>query len=164
MIVGNLEQNLLEKSQHSVHKASLALNKSHDNEHGSFTVSEKENLQEQHATIKSTYFQHNSVCENDPSYRCDKVNLRSSYFVDKPDDIDRLGASKKVVIKSSYFKHKSKTTGNDADDRSLAKDNISVDVEIDKPLPKMASVGNHYEEDLYSKRKASSSLTPNVSI
>ncbi|KNA21532.1 hypothetical protein SOVF_042330 [Spinacia oleracea] len=157
---GSLGENPLEQSHRSIHKPCMVMRRGRDDEHGAWTFSEKKNLQEQHTT-KSSSFQHNSVCESDPSYRTNKSILRRSYFVDKPDDNNLLGTSKKVVIKSSYFKHKSKTTGSYVNDSCLAKDNSSVDGDIsEKILPEMISDGNDYDENLYIKRKASSSLNP----
>ncbi|KMS96666.1 hypothetical protein BVRB_8g200870 [Beta vulgaris subsp. vulgaris] len=158
---GSLGKNPLEQSHRSIHKPCLVLRRGHADEHCPRTVSEKGNLQDQHTTVKSSSFQHNLVCEVDPSYRNDKVTLRSSYFVDKQDDNDTLRTSKKVVIKSSYFKHKSKPTQSCINERCLIKDDSSIDGEMsEKGSPEMALVGNNLDEDLYVKRKASSSLNP----
>lgn len=160
-VEGSLGQNLLEQSRHSIHKPCLQKRKGHDDEHGSWVVSEKEDLQELHSTIKSSSFQHNSSCESDPSHEINKVPLKRSYFLDEPDDNDLLGKSKKVVIKSSYFKHKSKTTGSYVNERCLVKDNSSIDGDIsEKFVPEMPSVGNNFDEDLCINIKASSSLDP----
>ncbi|KAL2931105.1 Exonuclease 1 [Bienertia sinuspersici] len=159
-IDGNLGQNPLEQSHHSVHKPCLMLRRGQEDKHDSVTALEKESLQEQHAIVKSSYFQHNSVCESDAIYKSNKVTLRSSYLVDKPDDGDRMGSSKKVVIKSSYFKHKSKNTGSNVNDTCLTEDDCSKNVEIENNSLEMALVQNNYEEDLNIKRKGSS-LIPN---
>ncbi|XP_021764191.1 exonuclease 1-like [Chenopodium quinoa] len=159
---GSLGQNPLEQSHRSIHKPCLVLRRGHVDEHGLRTVSEKENLKEQDAApVKSFSFQHNSVCESDSNCKTNRVTLRRSYFVDKPDEDELLGSGKKVVIKSSYFKHKSKSTRSFVNDKGFVKDNSFIDGDTSEEcLPEMAAVGNNYEEDLYIKRKASSSLNP----
>lgn len=141
------------------------MRRGHNDDRCSWPVPEKENQLDQHLNVKSPQLQNNSITESDTRKGSNKVNLRSSYFIDKQEDNHPLKTSKKAVIKSSYFKREPKTAGSDIDSSCLVKEMSCINNEIcDKILPALASVGNKYDKDLSMKRKGSSHLNPIVSI
>lgn len=126
---GSPEQKPLKQSGCSLHKPCLVLRRSHDLEHGSKGASQTTNEYGQ-ATVKSSYLQQKMVDNKDPNGKSNRVvNLRSSYFVDKSDDAGSDGKSKKMIVRSSYFKHNksSKSSRIDEADVQLVMDDSSGD-------------------------------------
>ena len=125
--VGCSEQNPLTQSVCSFHKSCPVL---------------------QEATVKSSYLQLEMVDDSDPSCKSNRaVTSRSSYFLDKSDGVGSDGKSKKIVVRSSYFKHNElrKSSKINEADVELVMDDSSADGENNK---------DHFEE-LCVKRKAS---------
>ncbi|KAH9627292.1 hypothetical protein KSS87_013537 [Heliosperma pusillum] len=106
--------------------------------------------------LRNSLIQQNLVDENGPVSKRDSSTLKSSYFLEQPDENDLSRRSKKVVVRSSYFKHKPrKTLETDENNRSSIKDNSSVVAEIEKITPETDLVGNDFDDDKIMKRKAS---------
>ncbi|KAL9224886.1 hypothetical protein vseg_000871 [Gypsophila vaccaria] len=142
---GSGNRNSLEQSSRAIPKPCSVLRKGCYDEFSSITLD---------GDLRYSFMQQKSVHENDPAY--DKSSLRSSYFLEKQADDDPSLKSKKVVVRSSYFKHKAKRmTETDDDNNSLIKDDSSDAAENENAMPVTYSVEKDRNEDTITKRKAS---------
>ena len=126
--VGSPAQKPLKQSGCSLHKPCLVLRRSRDLEHSSEGASQTTNEYGQ-ATVKSSYLQQKMVDNTDPNGKSTRVVNLSSYFVDKSHDAGSDGKSKKMIVRSSYFKHNksSKSSRINEADVQLVMDDSSGD-------------------------------------
>ncbi|XP_074272403.1 exonuclease 1 [Silene latifolia] len=105
--------------------------------------------------LRNSFLQQSTVDENGPTCKRESATLKSSYFLEKPDDNDLSSRSKKVVVRSSYFKHKQRRTlETDENNRSSFKENSSGAAENEKIMPETDLVRNDFNDDRITKRKA----------
>ncbi|KAK9714476.1 hypothetical protein RND81_06G097100 [Saponaria officinalis] len=143
---GSENRTPLERSSRTIPKPCSVLRKGSYDEFSSVTTD---------GVPRNSFMQQISVDENDPSCPKDKSTLRSSYFLEKQADSDLSRKSKKVVVRSSYFKHKTKRIAETRDDnKSSIKDDSSDAAENEKSIP-VTYLVEERNEDRIAKRKAS---------
>uniref|UniRef100_A0A5B7CBH9 Exonuclease 1 n=1 Tax=Davidia involucrata TaxID=16924 RepID=A0A5B7CBH9_DAVIN len=162
---------LLQQSRDSIHKPCIALHKERECKSASDAGEGKMRTENIKVTVRSSYFQHKSVKENDLENKNEKLLVKDDVATDTCENTipERACKSasdagdgkiriqnKKVIVRSSYFQHKSvKENDHDKENGKLkVKDDITTNT-CENTIPESASFCDNYFKGTIMKRKVS---------
>ncbi|XP_059669371.1 exonuclease 1 [Cornus florida] len=162
---------LLQQSEHSIHKPCIALHKEHECKSASDAGEGKTRMETMKVIVRSSYFQHKSVKDdqenrnemllvkkNNATNTCENtITEHGRKSVSDAGEGETRIPSRKAVVRSSYFQHKSvKENDQDSENKKLPVKYDAVTDTFENTIPESAAFGENYVRGTITKRKIAS--------